>query len=118
MHSKQTNKISTVEWVKPQISDYPDSEEKRQVQNLAEKVDLHRYGIIYRINKDADFTENFMNRQEQFFELWWEFQAAMGRLKATSRRETIEGRRWIASYIVSVLAIIISIISIIIAIKA
>lgn len=118
MHSDQTDEITTVEWVSRHIRNYPDSDEKRRVQNLAEKLDMARHGMIYRINEAGDFTEEFMKRQEQVFELWWEFDTAMGRLKTTFAREAVESRRWIASYVVSVLALVIAIISLIVAIAS
>lgn len=117
MHSEQNNEITTVEWVRRQISNYPDSEEKRRVQNLAEKVDMSRKGIIHRINKDGDSTEEFMNRQEQFFELWWEFEEAMGRLKATHSWKAVERRRWVSSYVMSIIALVVAIVSLIITIS-
>jgi hypothetical protein len=66
MHNVQYNKITTPEWIRSQIKDYPDSEEKRLVQNLAEKIQLFREGIIHPIKENGDYTKEFMKRQEQF----------------------------------------------------
>lgn len=116
MHMEQDKEISTMEWLDSQINHYPDSEEKRRVENLAQKIDLVRKGFLYPMNHSKDYVEEFMNHQEKFFELWSEFDIAIGRLKSTSVRETIERRRWIAAFVVSVLALVIAIVSIIISI--
>jgi len=103
--------ITSVQWVKQQFECYPDSEEKRRVYNLAEWVDLHKKGIVNRGNPEIDYTENFMRCQEQFYEKYWELNAATGRLKASESQSNKESKRWRASFAISVIALIVAIIS-------
>lgn len=111
-------KMTSVQWVDQQFKCYPDSEEKSQVYTLAEWIDMHKKGIVNRDDSDIDYTENFMRRQEKFQEMYWEFNIAIGRLKASKQRSLLESKRWIYSFIVSFAALVVACISLYISTNA
>ncbi len=93
----------------PDMSAFPDCEEKRQIENLAQKLELQ----LSKMTPENGINEIEVLHKEAN-ELWWEMNTCMGALVTRTVKEAKQNKRWLLSLSLSVIAIILSIISIII----
>jgi hypothetical protein len=90
----------------PDMSIFPDCEEKRRIENLAQKLELQ----LGEMTPEKDMKElRVLNLR--LSETWWEMNATMGALVAKLAKESKQDMRWKVSIILSSLALIISILN-------
>jgi hypothetical protein len=90
----------------PDMSIFPDCEEKRLIENLAQKLELQ----LGKMTPDKDMDEvRVLNNKAS--ETWWKMNATMGALVAKVAKESKQDRKWKVSIILSSLALIISILN-------
>ncbi len=84
----------------PNMKSYPDCEEKRHLENLVQKLDLH----LEKMNdKNKDFKE-IQELHEKANEIWWEMNVTMGALIAKKKQY----KKDYLSIILSIIAIVVA----------
>ncbi len=90
----------------PDMSKFPDCEEKRRVINLAQKLEIQLKKYT------SENREKLEQIHEESNEIYWEINATMGALVAKKVDQTKHSQMWRVSLIISISALILSTISI------
>lgn len=92
--------------IAPDLSNFADCEEKRHLQNLEQKLELHIDSMY-----ETDDFEELKKMHSEGNEIWWEINAKMGALLCKVNSERKDDKRFRISLIFSIFALIMSIIS-------
>jgi len=90
----------------PDMSDYPDCEEKRIIMNLAQQLENKL------VQMDGE-QQNIDKYHEDANKIYWELNAKMGALCYKMKKEAIEAKRFVWPLILSIAAFIISLLALI-----
>jgi len=104
------NNINLKSGILPDLSAFPDCEEKRQLINYAQKLEVY-LGRYHNLS-----GEELIKHHDDTNEIWWQMNATMGKLVAKVINERKEWIRWTIDRLFSFLAILVSIIALVVSI--
>jgi len=88
----------------PDMSEYPDCEEKRIVMNLAQKLEI-------KLEDMFSDKQKFDKYHREANEIYWELNAKMGTLCYKTRKDSFEKKKFVWPLIISIIAFVISLLT-------